>query len=154
MHRVEVEIRTVATEDAASLAQPLLGLLAELSPGNAPLEVETVAERLRDARVRVLVALSEERLIGAATLTLLVTLADGLVGRVEDVIVSPSARGLGVGRSLMDALHAEARELGLAHVDLTSRPSREAANAMYLALGYERRDTNVYRWHPHPRRST
>ena len=45
----------------------------------------------------------------------------------------------------MEAVHAEAQRLGLRHVDLTSRPAREAANALYQSLGYERRETNVYR---------
>jgi hypothetical protein len=31
-------------------------------------------------------------------------------------------------------------------VDLTSRPSREAANRLYARLGFVPRDTNVYRW--------
>jgi hypothetical protein len=30
-------------------------------------------------------------------------------------------------------------------VDLTSRPSREAANRLYQRLGFVARDTNVYR---------
>jgi hypothetical protein len=29
--------------------------------------------------------------------------------------------------------------------ELTSQPAREAANAMYQKLGFEKRDTNVYR---------
>jgi len=45
----------------------------------------------------------------------------------------------------MTALHHEAERLGLRHLDLTSRPSREAANQLYQSLGYERRDTNAYR---------
>jgi ribosomal protein S18 acetylase RimI-like enzyme len=31
-------------------------------------------------------------------------------------------------------------------VDLTSRPSREAANRLYQRIGFERRETNVYRY--------
>ncbi len=45
----------------------------------------------------------------------------------------------------MEKLHEEAARLGLTHLDLTSRPTREAANALYRALGYEQRKTNVYR---------
>jgi ribosomal protein S18 acetylase RimI-like enzyme len=45
----------------------------------------------------------------------------------------------------MQALHDEARRLGVRHLELTSRPSRTAANALYVSLGYERRETNVYR---------
>ena len=45
----------------------------------------------------------------------------------------------------MDALLGHARTLGLRH-ELTSRPSREAANAFYQAFGFERRDTSVCRY--------
>ena len=38
-----------------------------------------------------------------------------------------------------------ARELGCRTVDLTSRPSREAANRLYQRAGFVPRDTNVYR---------
>jgi ribosomal protein S18 acetylase RimI-like enzyme len=47
---------------------------------------------------------------------------------------------------LMEALLAHACVLRLRHVDLTSRPSRQAANAFYRAFGVEHRDTNVYRY--------
>ena len=38
-----------------------------------------------------------------------------------------------------------AREIGADQVDLTSAPEREAANRLYQRLGFERRETNVYR---------
>ncbi len=41
---------------------------------------------------------------------------------------------------------------GARTVELTSRPSREAANRLYLRLGFERRDTNVYRYTAEPDR--
>ncbi len=37
------------------------------------------------------------------------------------------------------------RHVGTRGVDLTSRPSREAAKRLYRRLGFEPRDTNVYR---------
>jgi ribosomal protein S18 acetylase RimI-like enzyme len=43
---------------------------------------------------------------------------------------------------------AKARALGCATVDLTSRPSREAANHLYQRAGFELRETNVYRLTP------
>ncbi|MET0827119.1 MAG: GNAT family N-acetyltransferase, partial [Acidimicrobiales bacterium] len=52
----------------------------------------------------------------------------------------------GIGRLLIDAMVARAKELGAKTVDLTSRPSREAANRLYLRLGFVERETNVYRF--------
>jgi len=39
-----------------------------------------------------------------------------------------------------------ARELGCRTVDLTSRPSREAANRLYQRAGFVARETNVWRY--------
>lgn len=143
---MDVAVRVVADDEADDLAGPLIQLLGELSPlAAADLDPETVASRIRDDRVRVLIGTSGDRVVATATLTLLVTLTDGLVGRVEDVVVSAATRGAGLGRRIMRALHEEARLAGVTHLDLTSRSSREAANALYQSLGYERRDTNVYR---------
>jgi ribosomal protein S18 acetylase RimI-like enzyme len=40
----------------------------------------------------------------------------------------------------------QAKSLGCVTVDLTSRPSREAANHIYKKLGFELRDSNVWRY--------
>ena len=100
---------------------------------------------MRDERVHVLVAERDGVVIGTATLSLLMTLWKGVVGHVDDVVVDAAARGEGVGRRLMEQLHQEAARRDVTHLDLTSRPAREAANALYQSLGYEKRDTNVYR---------
>ena len=65
---------------------------------------------------------------------------------IEDVVVDQSARGKGLGKSLMNHALEQAKKLGAKSVDLTSRPSRESANKLYQALGYEIRETNVYRY--------
>ena len=65
---------------------------------------------------------------------------------IEDVVVDAAARGRGVGEALTNAAVARARAEGCRTVDLTSRPSREAANRLYQRLGFQPRDTNVYRF--------
>ena len=81
------------------------------------------------------------------TLTLVVfRIPTGVRAWIEDVIVDESVRGKGVGAALsLDAVR-RAGAAGARTVDLTSRPSREAANRLYARLGFEERDTNVYRW--------
>jgi ribosomal protein S18 acetylase RimI-like enzyme len=64
---------------------------------------------------------------------------------VEDVVVAQVARGKGVGMALMNHALAVAKNAGAKSVDLTSRPSREAANKLYQKLGFTARETNVYR---------
>ena len=68
----------------------------------------------------------------------------GVRSIVEDVIVDQSMRRRGIAEALM--LHAIelARKAGANGVSLTSNPRREAANKLYQAMGFQKRDTNAY----------
>jgi len=66
-------------------------------------------------------------------------------GTVEDVIVDEKMRGLGLGKKLTNKIIEKAHALQLKYLDLTSGPQREAANGLYQSMGFEKRDTNVYR---------
>ncbi|MBI3335705.1 MAG: GNAT family N-acetyltransferase [Candidatus Portnoybacteria bacterium] len=69
----------------------------------------------------------------------------GLCATIEDVVVDERYRGKGIGKALMERLITEAKNRKVLHIDLTSRPEREEANEFYKKLGFERRNTNVYR---------
>jgi ribosomal protein S18 acetylase RimI-like enzyme len=84
-------------------------------------------------------------ILGSLTLALFRT-PGGMKAWIEDVIVDESARGMGVGAALNEAALEHARSAGARSVDLTSRPSREAANRLYQRLGFVERETNVYRY--------
>jgi ribosomal protein S18 acetylase RimI-like enzyme len=84
-------------------------------------------------------------IVGTLTLAIF-TIPTGVRAWIEDVIVDESARGKGVG----EALSREALRIAAAHgartIELTTRPSRETANRLYRRLGFQPRDTNVYRY--------
>lgn len=84
------------------------------------------------------------QIVGSLTLALF-RIPTGLRAWIEDVVVDEGARGRGVGNALNQAALERARAEGAKTVDLTSRPSREAANRLYKRIGFEPRDTNVYR---------
>ena len=65
-------------------------------------------------------------------------------------MVDEESRGAGVASALVQAAIDRARRHGARTVDLTSRPKRETANRLYLRLGFERRETNVYRFSLEP----
>jgi ribosomal protein S18 acetylase RimI-like enzyme len=69
----------------------------------------------------------------------------GVRAWIEDVVVDDAARGAGVAAALVHAALDRSAELGARTVDLTSRPDREAANRLYVRMGFETRQTNVYR---------
>ena len=51
----------------------------------------------------------------------------------------------GIDAEAAQSLARRSAELGARTVDLTSRPERKAANGLYLRMGFEVRQTNVYR---------
>ena len=91
-------------------------------------------------------AREKEEVIGTLTLVFY-RIPSGLKAWIEDVIVDESARGKGVATALLwHALHI-AREEGALKVDLTSLPRRVAANRLYLKMGFEKRESNMYRYY-------
>jgi GNAT superfamily N-acetyltransferase len=85
------------------------------------------------------------RIIGSLTL-IVFRVPTGVRAWIEDVIVDQAARGKGLGEALTRAALDEARRRGTKTVDLTSRPSREAANRLYVRVGFELRQSNLYRY--------
>jgi ribosomal protein S18 acetylase RimI-like enzyme len=93
----------------------------------------------------VLVARLDGAIVGTLTLVTF-RIPTGVRAWIEDVVVDDVARGHGVGDLLNRFALDLARAKGAKTVDLTSRPSREAANRLYQRIGFEPRDTNVYRY--------
>lgn len=85
------------------------------------------------------------RIVGSLTLALF-RIPTGMRAWIEDVVVDEAVRGQGVGAALSHAALERARQEGAKTVDLTSRPTREAANRLYKRLGFVQRETNVYRF--------
>lgn len=64
---------------------------------------------------------------------------------IEDVVVDETSRGLGIGKELVRFAMTFAEEEQADALMLTSNPARIAANKLYQSLGFERKETNVYR---------
>ena len=139
---VQVEIAREVTEE---LVEGLNFLLPQLSTNAAPLNTTDVAELLASPSTVVFVARDEGRIVGSLTLVVF-PIPTGLRAWIEDVVVDETARGGGVGEALTNAAIEESRRRHVRSIDLTTRPSRGAANRLYARLGFERRETNVYRF--------
>lgn len=94
-----------------------------------------------------LIARVDSVISGALTLVTF-PIPTGTRAWIEDVVVDESARGQGVGAALTQEAVRLARSQGARTVDLTSRPSRAAANRLYERLGFEVRDSKVFRLGP------
>ena len=120
-------------------------LIPQLSSSNPPPSREQLTEMVQSPTTLVLIARVDGRIAGSLTLAMF-RIPTGLRAWIEDVVVDGEARGNGVGEALNLFAIEEARKRGAVTVDLTSRPSREAANRLYQRLGFVARDTNVYRY--------
>lgn len=138
-----VEIATQATEE---LVEAVRRLLPQLSRSASTPDAATVERMLANPGMDQLVFRSADdgRILGLLSL-ITFAIPTGVRAWIEDVVVDEAARGQGAGRALVEAAVARAHERGARSVDLTSRPSREAANRLYRKCGFEARETNVYR---------
>jgi len=142
----------VAVEEATSVTEELMAALERLVPqlsrtSPVPSRAEVAEIVASPATLLLLARTGDGAVVGSLTLVLF-RIPTGVRAWVEDVVVDESARGRGIGEALgRDALR-RAVHAGARTVDLTSRPTRQAANRMYRRLGFEARETNVYRWAP------
>jgi ribosomal protein S18 acetylase RimI-like enzyme len=134
------EITDLTTEFAAEIWR----LLPQLST-SATKDDELLARVIDSPTSSLLVARVDGRMVGMCTLATIL-IPTGVRARIEDVVVDESARGQGIGSELIMAAVRLAKTRGARNVDLTSRPSRSGANRLYQRLGFEVRDTNVYRF--------
>ena len=139
----------LVVEEAASVTPALVEAFARLTPqlsSSSPPPGAAELEEMIGARgTTVFVARLGDTIVGSLTLVVF-RIPTGLRAWIEDVVVDEQARGRGAGEALNRAAIAKAASLGARTVDLTSRPSREAANRLYQRLGFAARETNVYRY--------
>lgn len=134
------------TEPFDDLVPAMATLVRQLSRSSPPPSAAEVEEIVRSPASHLLLARDADGAI-VGTLTLAVfRIPTGLRAWIEDVVVDEAARGQGVGAALTNAAIRLANQRGARTVDLTSRPSREAANRLYQRLGFLERETNVYRF--------
>lgn len=139
---VEIELASEASDE---LVDAFARLVPQLSKSSPPPAREALARMIGAEACDVLVARVDGRIVGSLTLVVF-EIPTGVRAWIEDVVVDEAARGHGVGEALNRAALERARVRGAKTVDLTSRPSREAANRLYQRLGFVPRDTNVYRY--------
>ena len=129
---------------SAEVRDALNSLVPQLSSRAEVIDDAKLASIVENPSLTLFVARESGAIV--VTLTLAVfPIPSGELAMIEDVVVDESARGLGAGEALVTAAVAHAASLGASEVDLTSRPSRKAANALYQKLGFVQRETNVYR---------
>ncbi len=138
----EIGVASVVDDELVTAFERLIPQLSTSSP---PPSREHLERMVANADTVVFVARVGGVIVGSLTLAMY-RIPTGTKAWIEDVVVDDAARGHGVGAALSTRALDEARARGAKDVSLTSRPAREAANRLYRRLGFEPRETNVYRY--------
>ncbi len=142
-----IEIEAAVTIDG-EVMEAVARLVPQLSPSATVPSAEQLQEIAASTCTTLLLARDRAqggRIVGCLTVAVF-RIPTGVRAWIEDVVVDASARGKGVGEALSCEALRLASSRGAQTVDLTSRPSREAAKRLYRRLGFEARDTTVFRY--------
>ncbi len=140
---IDIERVTYVTDELVRAFERLMPQLTTFAP---PPDRELLAAIISHEGGGLFIARAPNgEIIGSATLGVFAS-PTGTHAWIEDVIVDEAWRGRGVGEALTWACLDRAAEMGLKEVNLTSRPAREAANRLYQRMGFQRRETNLYRY--------
>lgn len=141
----------IITKSSPEIVKAMKRLIPQLSRSAAPLDAAGCERFISQPGVHLFVFRSDKAdesgdfpILGMLSLATF-EIPTGVRAWVEDVVVDSAARGQGAGQALVEAALRHAQKVGARTVDLTSRPSREAANRLYQRAGFELRETNVYR---------
>lgn len=136
----------IAREVSDEMVEAFARLVPQLSTSSLPPTRQELEEMVTsDCSILFLARDDDGKIVGTLTLVVF-RIPTGRRAWIEDVVVDETARGRGIGEALTRAALEHAAQLGVRTVDLTSRPSREAANRLYQKIGFVRRETNLYRY--------
>ncbi len=124
--------------------EALVNLLPQLTGREDAHNKEDIEIIVKDNKSHLFMAIEDGVILGSLTLVLY-RIPTSLKGIIEDVVVDGDARGKGVATKLMERAIKTARDNGATKIELTSNPTRVAANRMYKKLGFKLRETNFYR---------
>ena len=134
-------VRHINTElvDAAARLVPQLSPSARV-PGPAELD-----QIIKDPGTVLIVAREGRTIVGMLTLHTFRS-TTGIHAWIQDIIVDDIAKGRGAGQLLMEEAVRVSKSRGANTAQLTSRPSRVGSGRLYERLGFERRETHLYRF--------
>jgi ribosomal protein S18 acetylase RimI-like enzyme len=142
---IRIEIASTVDDELVSAFERLI---PQLSTSNPPPSRSALEETLADPGNVVFIARDDaagDAIVGTLTLATF-RIPTAMRAWIEDVVADSAASGQRIGELLSLAAVDEARRRGAKTVELTSRPSREAANHIYKKIGFTVRETNVYRF--------
>jgi ribosomal protein S18 acetylase RimI-like enzyme len=132
-----INIRSCALKDIPEI----LPLMEQLGYPTSEEVLESRLKRLIDTKgYGVAVACMEEKIVGLVAWSKSpLFVSDKARIHIEGLIIDQKARGMGVGKRLMEFVEDIARTSGPAIIDLTSgvRRSKDGSHEFYKKMGYE-----------------
>lgn len=119
-------------------------LLDQLTTRPVKLAEATLKEIISRENTHLFFLLADKEIAGMLTVGIYYSPTGGKAW-IEDVVVDEKYRGQGFSKQLVAHAIRFVKEQGIPLLMLTSNPTRIAANKLYSGLGFEQKQTNVYR---------
>lgn len=142
MDPIKIEIVKEYSEELLAAMQ---SLIPQLTSSVGEIQEQVIKDIVAANNTHLFVVkVNDDKIIGALTLVVF-TIPTSKKAYIEDVVLDATCQGKGIGRKLMEEAIRVAKEKGVSRIELTSSPSRVAANKLYQSLGFKVRETNFYR---------
>ena len=129
-----------------TILRDLQTLLQQLSPTTKSPDRDDIETIINSNNSLLFIATNScGKVVGTLTLAWYLT-PSGSSGWIEDVVVDSSQRGSGIGRALVECAIERAQLLKIDKLSLTSHISRAAAHRLYREVGFESRETTLFRF--------
>lgn len=135
-----IEAKEVRTE----YIDGINNLLGQLTSSPKEMNEALLRAIVKSDRTHLFLAYIGNQMVGMATLAAYV-IPTGTKAWVEDVVVDNNFRGKHIGKKLVNHVVEYTKKYSPCSLMLTSRPMRVAANKLYQSVGFEKRETNVYK---------
>lgn len=134
-----MEIRWIKEEEI----EKVIELLTESFP------VVTTEKRIKEnlnEKNRILVAIREEKLVGAILVRKMENFIEDLMSfHLDNVCVKKEFQNNGIASLMLKEVEKIAKCENIDYIDLSASNYREAAHHTYLKNGYEKRDSTIFR---------
>lgn len=137
---------TIAEVQHLSDVQPeeILSLLRQLTETPLSFTKKELEEIISNNSSHLFIAKENEKLVGMLTVGCYVSPTGGKAW-IEDVVVDANHRGKGCAKNLVEHAINFIKQKQIPLLQLTSNPKRIEANHLYPQIGFEKKETNVYK---------
>ena len=135
-----IEIKTYSPEYHEAMQR----FLNQLTTSPMVLTEDMFHQLLASQNSHLFFIMKDEQIAGMLTVGIYYSPTGGKAW-IEDVVVDETFRGQGLSKQLVAHAIEFVKSQQIPLLMLTSNPKRIAANKLYQAMGFERKETNVYR---------